>query len=165
MHPQAYEWVRGYGTGERLAVLDVGGRNVNGTPRDFYPNADPYTVLDAMDDVGVDVVADAATWTPDRAYHVVLCCEVFEHTPVWREICGTAFRALCPGGLFVATMGGPGRPEHSAVDGCGMRPGEHYRNVDPWELEVVLKEAGFTAVDVDYQPSPADTRCAARRPV
>jgi len=42
-----------------------------------------------------------------------------------------AFRMLEPGGMFVMTAAGPGRAPHSAVDGKGLQPGEHYANIDP----------------------------------
>ena len=80
MHPEAYEWVRPHATSEPVEVLDIGGRNINGTSRDHFPHATRFTVIDIAEGPGVDVVADAATWTPDRSYDVVVCTEVFEHT-------------------------------------------------------------------------------------
>lgn len=165
MHADAYAWVKRHATSAAVSVLDVGGRNVNGSPRDLFPAADPYTVLDILPGDGVDIVADAATWTPDRAYDVAVCCEVLEHTPAWREICATAYAALRPGGLAILTMAGPGRAPHSAFDGGPVRDGEYYANVYPGDLEVVLKECGFADVVVDYQPAPADTRAVAYKPV
>lgn len=166
MHDEAYKWVARYATTDPAAVLDCGGRNINGSPRDLFPGADPYTTLDIAAGDGVDIVADAATWRPDRAYDVVVCCEVFEHTEVWPQICATVYTALRPGGLAILTMAGPGRPPHSAVDGGHeLAVGEWYANVAPGDLEVVLKERGFADVVVDYQPSPADTRAIAYRPI
>lgn len=164
MHPEAMAWVREHATDELVAVLDIGGRNINGTCRELFPSAD-YTALDIRPGAGVDIVADASSWTPDKAYDVVVCTEVFEHTSVWREICRTAFQALKPGGQFIATMAGPGRPEHSAVDGeWRLLDGEHYANIDPDDLRETLHALGFVDVTVNYQPQPADTRAVATRP-
>lgn len=164
MHPEAMSWVAEHATSDPVAVLDLGGRNINGTVRGLFPSADPYVSLDLVADSGVDVVADASTWAPDREYDVVVCCEVFEHTPVWPQIIATAYEALKPGGRFILTTAAPGRPEHSAVDGRQLRPGEHYANIDPEDLRTVLEGCGFADITVDRQHSPDDVRASAARP-
>lgn len=164
MHTQAYTWVAERGaTTAAVDVLDIGGRDINGTVRNLFPGA-RYRSLDILDGPGVDIVADASTWVPDRPYDVVVCCEVFEHTDAWPLICATAYDALRPGGLFVTTMAGPGRAPHSAFDGGAVQPGEHYANVSPDELADTLAACGFVDVLVDYEAGPADTRATARRP-
>lgn len=164
MHREAMDWVRRYAFPNPGAVLDIGGRDINGTVRGLWPGADPYVSLDIAPGPGVDIVADAATWAPDRAYDVVVCCEVFEHTPVWPEIIGTAYDALRPGGLLVITTAAPGRPEHSAVDGgLQLHPGEWYANIDPARLQWHLEAVGFADIVVDVQRRPADVRAVARR--
>jgi SAM-dependent methyltransferase len=161
VHPEAFSWVAKYAE-PADTVLDIGGRNINGTVRDLFPGS-AYTSLDILPGEGVDIVADASIWNPDKAYDVVVCAEVFEHTPSWQRIIGTAWRSLRKGGLFICTMAGPGRPEHSAIDGGAfLHPDEHYANIDPDELELEL-ERWFRDVVVDYQTSPADTRAIARR--
>jgi SAM-dependent methyltransferase len=165
MHDQAMQWVRTHAPADPGSVLDVGGRNINGTAADCFKDATLYRTLDILPGDGVDIVADAATWTADRAYDVVVCCEVFEHAEQWRAILRTIYAALRPGGLAILTMAGPGRPAHSGVDGeWRLLDGEHYGNVDPGALERELKAAGFTDIVVDYQPSPADTRAVATKP-
>ncbi len=161
MHQQAYEWVARHATADAVRVLDIGGRNINGSVRDLFPGAKSYTVLDIHADTGVDIVADAATWTTDDRFDVVVCAEVFEHTAVWREICATAIGVLEPGGRFIATMAGPGRAAHSAMDGGPtLYPGEHYENVDPDELADELDDLGFVRIDVDQFGE--DVRCVAQ---
>lgn len=163
MHNEAFDWVRRHAVSD-VDVLDIGGRNINGSTRDLFPGS-TWTALDIRPGQGVDIVADASTWTPNRAYDVVVCTEVFEHTPSWPRICMTAFKACRPGGVFVATMAGPGRPEHSAIDGgWTLHPGEYYGNVDPIELRGALADAGFVDVVVDVQQSPCDVRCVAVKP-
>ena len=162
MHDAAMQWVRECAPLDALAVLDLGGRDVNGTPRALFDAAEVYRVLDIAPGPGVDIVEDAATWVPDRAYDVVVCTEVFEHTPAWRDLVRTAWSALRPGGVLVATMAGPLRAPHSAVDGGQVRPGEHYANIEPTQLEVWLQTCGFAGVLVDL--ADADVRCRAVRP-
>ena len=164
MHPEAFEWVARHATDQPCSVLDIGGRNVNGSPRGLFPRADPYVTLDIEPGRDVQIVADAATWTPDREYDVVVCTEVFEHTIVWPAICRVAFKALKPGGLLILTMAGPGRAPHSAFDGGPvLYAGEHYANVEPAYLNSVLWSIGFAEVVVDVQYQPADVRATARR--
>lgn len=163
MHPEAMEWASRFSTGELIHVLDIGGRDINGTPKALWPNA-TYTVLDIRPGLGVDIAADAATWIPDREYDLIVAMEVFEHTASWPAICATALKACRTGGMFIATMAGPGRPAHSAVDGLfSLHPGEHYESVAADELERVLLDVGWRDVIVDSQQSPADTRAVATK--
>ena len=39
MHPEAMEWVAKHATGDPVSVLDLGGRYINGSPRELFPNA------------------------------------------------------------------------------------------------------------------------------
>jgi hypothetical protein len=165
LHSEAYSWVRKFATGGPVTVLDIGGRNINGSVRDLFPGATTYRTLDILPGDGVDIVADAATWTPDRTYDVVVCTEVFEHTESWPQICGTAYAALVPGGTLILTMAGPGRLPHSAIDGGPvLSDGEHYGNVEPKDLSRVLAESGFIEATTDYLWPPGDTRAIAYKP-
>src|SRR5690242_21675018 len=62
MHEAVLNWVAQFRTDEDLAVLDIGGRDLNGSTRPLFPNANPYHVLDLRPGPNVDIVADAATW-------------------------------------------------------------------------------------------------------
>jgi len=162
MHPEARAYVEARRSDEVISVLEIGGRWINGGVRDLFPNADPYVSLDIEDGPFVDIVANAATWIPDRTYDLIVCTEVFEHTPEWPAILSTMAAACRTGGRLVLTMAGPGRPAHGASGG-GEVPGEFYRNVPPGELAFELAARGWGAIEVDYQPSPADTRATATR--
>lgn len=163
MHNEAFAWVAAHATTDDVEVLDLGGRNVNGSVRDLFPNATKYVAVDIREGDGVDVVADASTWVPDQEYDVVVSTETFEHTAVWPEICLTAFKAMKAGGRLILTMAGPGRSQHSAIDGGPLQPSEYYGNVDPEHLKHVLVSAGFKDVVVDSRVSPADTRAFATK--
>lgn len=162
MHDEARAYVEARRTDETLAVLEIGGRFINGGVRDLFPNADPYVSLDIAEGPAVDIVANAATWEPDRLYDLVVCTEVFEHTPEWPAILRTMASACRPDGRLVLTMAGPGRSPHGAGGGP-WEPGEFYDNVDPRALHPELAASGWTDIDVDYLPSPGDTRATARR--
>jgi hypothetical protein len=160
MHAEAYDWVRQH-VGNPATVLDIGGRDINGSCRPLFPQTD-YTVLDIRPGANVEIVADAATWVPERQFDLVLCTEVFEHTESWPQICVTAYAACRVGGRFIATMAGPGRTPHSAIDGgWTLAPSEYYGNVHPETLRIELEAAGFVDMIIDVRASPADVRCVA----
>ena len=141
-------------------VLELGGRNINGGVRTLIPH-DRWLSVDITPGPDVDLVADAATLNLSDRFDVVVCTEVLEHTASAPEIVATAARHLNNGGYFVATMAGPDRARHSAVDGGVLQPGEFYRNVDPAELDSWLDAADFTEWAIDVAGD--DVRCWAKR--
>lgn len=154
MHEAAFAWVEtNASTDLPVKVLEVGGRDVGGrwggSIRKLFPAA-TYVVLDVVDGVDVDVVADAATWEPDGVYDVVAAVEVFEHAWAWPAICAMAKRALRSGGLLVATMAGPGRSPHGATGEPHPASGEWYANVSPADLTNVLQGQGWKDIIVDH---------------
>jgi len=161
MHSAARRWVADHAHHQEGAGLDLGGRDINGSVREYFPWV-AWCGVDAFPGPGVDVVADAATYIHPRPVDVVLCTEVLEHTPLWPAVLATARRSLAPGGLLVATAAGPRRKPHRATGGGPPTPGEWYRNIDPGDLTAVLDALGFEDVVVDS--TGFDVRCVARTP-
>lgn len=162
MHSAALEYVRAKvgELGLTGDILDLGGRDVNGTVHDLFPDA-AWIVVDIADHPSVDVVGDAAIVNLDKLFDVVVSTECFEHTPDAPEIIANAYKHLGAGGVLIATMAGPGRVAHGAAGEPYPPLGEWYRNVEPDELFDWLKDAGFEAIDVDQ--SGPDLRCTARK--
>lgn len=168
MHEGVHAWVRRWAPLEPGVVWDVGGRDVNGTSRDHFPGAEAYVCIDPMPDEGVDWVVDFADVVPvgggawnhaklvdaggvTAAPQTIVCTEVFEHTPRWREIVANAAGWLPRyGRLIVSTVGDP-FPPHSAIDEQPIRDWEYYGNVDPDELHSVMVEAGFVTI-MEFYP-------------
>lgn len=142
-----------------VRVLDLGGRDVNGTPRRLFKRDPYYVSVDIQPGPCVDIVADAADLDLGERFDVVLSTELLEHTPRASEIVDTAHRHLVPGGVFLATMAGPGRAPHGASGETRLPAGEFYRNVEPEALQGWLRAAGFVAWDVDQLGT--DLRCRA----
>lgn len=170
MHEAVLDWVSQFKTTEDLSVLDIGGRDLNGSPRMFFPNANPYHVLDLYPGPNVDFVADAtqkatARWLAPNQYDLVVCTEVFEHTKTWPDIIATAFSILRQGGWFIFTCAGPGRPVHSGIEPVwGLVEGEeHYANVSAEEIAEVLHVQGWT--DIEVRQLGLDTQGKAVKPV
>lgn len=153
MHPAALDFYAAHLSRlEPLAVLEFGACNVNGSARDVYHQAASWYGIDVAEGRGVDEVADAATWTTADRFDIVICAEVFEHTPDWRAIVNNAHAHLREGGMFLASCATADRPDHSAVDGGLLRPGEYYRNVGHREMCDHLATMGwarYTACVVD----------------
>jgi SAM-dependent methyltransferase len=142
-----------------VRVLDLGGRNVNGTPRRLFHRAAAYIAVDLRDGPGVDIVADAADLYLKDRFDVVVSTELLEHTPKGAAIVAAAHRHLEPGGTFLATMAGPGRAPHGASGEIKPPRGEYYRNVEPEALHGWLEAAGFVTWDVNQLGT--DLRCRA----
>ncbi|MCC7372530.1 MAG: glycosyltransferase [Chloroflexi bacterium] len=147
MHAECFAWVRN--TIEQLParrrVVEIGGRNINGSVRPLFAGAE-YTAVDVAPGAGVDVVEDGATYQPEAPPDTVVCCEVLEHAPNAEQIVANAVRILAPGGLLILTCATDPRPPHSGHDGGGLQAGEHYRNVPMADVERWLRAAGVETV-------------------
>lgn len=169
MHPEADRWceqtISEHGPWDGARVLDVGGRDVNGTARThLHRYADVRChVVDIRDSDDVDYLADVRGWEPPRSHHLVLCTEVLEHVQGWPSVCWTLYRAAMPGGLVLITCASTGRAAHNATDGGMLPPGEWYQNVDPDALAFVMDACGFVELDIDTS-HPGDVYAVARRP-
>lgn len=115
-------------------VVDLGGRDVNGSPRDLF-NGARYLSVDLYIGPGVDVLADAAEYSPISPPDLVLCLEVLEHTEKAEAILANAHRMLAPGGVLLLTCATDPRAPHSGIDGGDPWPSEFYRNVPRETLE------------------------------
>lgn len=167
MHPEAHAYVARFATTDPVSVVEFGSRNVNYTVRPLFPNAD-WWGIDAQAGPEVDEVADAATWRPFWTVDLLVCCEVFEHTPDWPAIVTNAYDVVRPGGRVIFTCAGPGRPVHGVNIDDPLNPG-HYQNVAADELRDVMIAAGFDHIETSTVPNEScgggvDTQATAVRP-
>jgi hypothetical protein len=162
MHPEAMEFITRIAAkrGPFTNVVDLGGRDINGSPRALFAAAD-YTSVDLYPGDGVDVVADARTWTPTVAPDLVVCAEVLEHAPAAHELVEAAAGWLQPGGILIVTAACDPRPPHSAIDGGPLQPGEHYQNIDPGLLWAWM--ADFDEISLEAHER-GDVYAVARKP-
>ena len=138
-------------------ILEIGSLNINGGIREWLEDyAKSYVGIDAQDGPGVDIKIDAVNYSKVSSYDVVVCNEVFEHTPEYSKIIFNSMISLRTGGIFIATMAGEGRAPHSALDELPIREWEHYRNIGEWELNQIMK-GFFTEYEVNKLGN--DIRC------
>ena len=150
-------------TGDPLAGLDIGGRDVNGTARDWFANTH-WRGLDIRPGPGVDIVADATTWQSQvPVWDFVLSTECLEHVEHWPGIVRAAASALSHTGPQLAffTAASTGRGAHGASGEHTPPEGEWYGNVEPADLTREL-ERWFEEVHVEYNPNPGDVYAWAR---
>lgn len=165
MHIDAFDWTKGcfhkwlQAENKALKVLEFGSLDINGSIRSIFEDyCDTYIGVDRQGGPGVDIVHDAESFTWSEKFDVVVVCEVFEHTPIWRDIITNSYNLLYHGGLFISTMAGEGRHPHSALDENPIREWEYYDNVGAWELSRHLKNL-FSMHEVNTHGS--DLRCMA----
>ena len=140
------------------AVLEIGGRNINGTVRPLFDAIGPYASIDLYDGPGVDLVGDVCELDPAKtaqklfgkvAVSCVVCCEVLEHATEPARMCRWAHRILKPGGVLILTAANPLRGTHSGIDGGLLHPGEHYQGVWDSSLKAWLKVFRRAQIVVD----------------
>lgn len=162
MHETVYNWCATVVPDRPVHVLDIGGRDINGTTRPLFAEGSTTVSVDLREGPSVDVVGDICEVELDGPFDVAICTSVLEHAPNWREIFAAAFRWLKPGGMFIMTCAGPGWPIHSAEDGGGLREGEYYANISAFEAFSAMRDVGYLNADaVETAPGTPDNDCCA----
>lgn len=157
------QWVTDHAPTVPGHVVDVGGRDVNGTVRALFPDAESYTSIDLQPGFAVDVVGDFVEWDPPHPVDTVICCEVLEHAPEWEAIIVHAYDILNPGGLLILTCATDGRAPHSGIHGGALFPGEHYYNIPAGLLTAEALKVGFTVDEIDVIEADGDVRMVATK--
>ena len=112
-------------------VLDIGSLDINGNNRFLFRDCD-YTGLDVAPGRNVDVVGVAHLFdAPDESFDTIISTEVFEHDMYYPQTVRNVMRMLRPGGAFVFTCAGPGRPEHGTPRSDGSFAAPLLVQVDP----------------------------------
>lgn len=172
-------------------ILEVGSRNVNGSPRERILGFGPsrYVGIDLIaQPTYVDVAADAADaprlFGPS-SFDVVIATEMLEHADDWRKVLSAVKEVLRPGGLLVLTTRSEGYEYHAPPDrwrfsrqqvASAMNDFETIALLDDLPLGVLfagrkkggpvadLSEIAPTAVEAPYHSQEAfETRLASRR--
>ncbi len=96
-------------------VLDCGSLDINGNNRYLFSNCQ-YTGIDIGAGRNVDIVTPIHKYNAvDSSYDTIISTECFEHDIHYKESLKNICRMLKPGGLFLFTCAGIGRPEHGTL--------------------------------------------------
>ena len=144
MHPAVMQWIKQHANIKTyFNVLDVGGQDVNGSPRGAISMADSgkYTVVDEVAGQGVDVVANAHKLPfEDNTFDLVLCTEVLEHDTAPWETLKEIYRVLQPDGELILTCANEERGPHESFFCSGIIG---YHRLYAHEVIRDLHQAGF----------------------
>lgn len=148
MHAQVMEWLQQqrqsypqhFAPGVR--VLELGSRDINGSPRLLFAMPSYYLGIDCHGGAGVDAVGVAHELVPlhcTEPVDVVVTTEMLEHDPYWPKTLQAARKALRPGGLFMLSCASPKRSAHHLED--SPVPG-YYGGRSPGEIMEILRAEG-----------------------
>lgn len=165
MHNEAYQFLKSAVEGVNFTgalVLEIGSRNVNGTPRPLFEGCALYLGLDPRAGDGVDYVRRAEDYDGHENFDYVVSAEVMEHADP-RAIVECAWRSLKPGGLAILTAATDGRAPHSNDGVLGMYAGEYYGNVSREQLAQLLGE--WDVIRLEVNEVHHDIYAVARKPM
>ena len=163
MTPEILAWISATRRAHKIPaghVLEIGSRDVNGSPRGVFYDSASYVGVDHTAGPGVDWICDAETLGLVEAtgqWDTVLCLETLEHcVHPWLvvEFCRQAVR---PGGYLWVTTPTTGFPEHRYPVDCFRFLEDAYR---------LWIYAGWQLVDVSRVTDKAGYPgiCAVGRP-
>lgn len=106
------------GLPQRLRVLEVGSRNINGSFRGFVKNPCHYLGIDIVMGEGVDMLCNVYNMSvfDDYWFDLLICTEVLEHLLDWKKAITEMARVVRPGGWMILTTRSPGFPKHDWPD-------------------------------------------------
>lgn len=126
-------------------VVDMGGewQHRRGTFRPPQRTDLRWICVNIEPEVAPDIIADVAQVPlADACADAVVCTEVLEHVSSPEAVLAEAYRLLRPGGQFILSM----------PFLCPVHADPHdYQRYTAFKLEQLLREAGFTAVEIRPQ--------------
>jgi len=133
----------------KIRIIDFGSLNINGGPHQLLDTVNcEYTGVDTAKGENVDLVMRAELVDYSSAtFNITMSSELFEHTPMWREIFYNMCRLTQPGGIVVFSCAGRHRAEHGTTRSDKgysapflVKEGiEYYRNVTTKDFSQAIK--------------------------
>ena len=137
----------------KLKILEIGSQDINGSVRQYFPNAAEYLGIDVGDGRCVDwTIPGELIELPDGWADVSVSTECFEHCEQWKEVFINMLRITRPDGVLIITCASIGRPAHGTVDSdASMSPytNNYYKNLgiqdiaEEVSLGLYFKRHGF----------------------
>lgn len=124
--------------GEKVSVLELGSYNVNGTVRDFFPDAKKYVGVDIAEGPCVDIVSPAdQTQFEQGEFDVLVCLSLFEHDPNWRVSFSHNFQWIKRGGMIFICWGAEGNLYHLPDPWAIVPVGDFMVAAQDWPIKIV----------------------------
>lgn len=115
-------------------VLEVGSRDVNGTPRTHYAvDGVEYIGVDIESGPGVDQIRPCDRIGELGHFDVVVCCEMLEHVPDPFGCVGHLRAAVADGGFLIVTSPAPEFPLH-------RHPRDYVRLMPDFYTDVIFRD-------------------------
>lgn len=117
-------------------VLEIGSLDINGSVKEFFPDAKEYTGIDSIKGKGVDKVLDAhnilRVWK-SNTFDTILCLEMLEHDSAFWVTIEIMHKVLKKGGILIVTTPTFGFPLH-------RYPKDYYRYGEDAYKEIIFKD-------------------------
>jgi ubiquinone/menaquinone biosynthesis C-methylase UbiE len=146
-------------TGQR--VLEVGSRDVNGSPRENFERAGEYIGIDFIEGKGVDRVMNAedlAAVFPAEHFDRVLLCESLEHCENWKEVLNASWWVLKVGGLACVTTPTKDKLRHNYPNDYWRWTLEDYQEMFGQQQIRKLEKVGKAGIGIIVQKVNNDLR-------
>lgn len=120
------------------SILEIGARDTSfrwGTPRQLFRGHNRYVGIDQAAGNNVDIVSLGHEFNLDEKFKAVLCFEVFEHDPFWRQTVENAILHTQDDSVFCWSCASLNREIHGLSDS----PVENYyenRTIDEIENQI-----------------------------
>jgi len=142
----------------KVAVLDCGSLDVNGTLKDIFTDS-VYIGVDIHAGHNVDIVSRIKDLeTTDKLFDTIVSGEMLEHDDSWRESLQKMYDLCKAGGLIAISCAGTGRPEHGTrKTGAlwGTAP-DYYMNLTEDDFREVYKSGMFSDMYFEYNERAHD---------
>jgi len=133
-------------------VLEIGSLNINGSVRQFFPDASLYIGIDMQKGTGVDIVMNARDIEKEfrkGSFDTVICLEMLEHDIAFWLTLRSINWILKKGGYFICSTPTIGFPFHPY-------PRDYWRFTEEAYVDVVFKGYDLLKMDrvVDDEGNP-----------
>ena len=118
---------------EAVRVVEVGSLDINGSVRNFFPNAIEYLGVDLGEGSCVDLVVPGEMLEmPNGWADIAISTECFEHCKSWNDVLINLTRMLKVNGIFLMTCATFGRAVHGTSDSdkdSSPYTNDYYKNI------------------------------------
>jgi len=137
-------------------IIECGSKDINGSAREYFTEAEEHVGIDWRDGDGVDVVSLCHEYDgkPDGYFDLGICFEMFEHDPHWKKSLKKLLSKISLEGSLIISCAGPRRHHHQFQSAPEKN---YYKNLNIDQLkEEIVKGATFKKIDARYSSKKHD---------